>query len=45
MPRRDTASASCVSLGHWLDTPVDVATTDMLKEHIRAQVLAEALPL
>jgi uncharacterized protein len=28
-----------------LDMPVDVATTDMLKERIRDKVLAEALPL
>lgn len=28
-----------------LGTPVDVATRDMLKERIRAEVLAEALPL
>ena len=28
-----------------LGTPVDVATHDMLKEHIRAEILAEALPL
>jgi predicted nucleotidyltransferase/DNA-binding XRE family transcriptional regulator len=28
-----------------LDLPVDVATTDMLKESIRDEVLAEALPL
>jgi predicted nucleotidyltransferase len=28
-----------------LDTPVDVATADMLKERIRDEVLAEALPL
>jgi uncharacterized protein len=28
-----------------LETPVDVATSDTLKEHIRAEVLAEALPL
>jgi predicted nucleotidyltransferase len=28
-----------------LDMPVDVATPDMLKERIRAEVLSEALPL
>jgi uncharacterized protein len=28
-----------------LGTPVDVATPDMLKHRIRAEVLAEALPL
>jgi predicted nucleotidyltransferase len=28
-----------------LDLPVDVATADMLKEHIRDEVLMEALPL
>jgi uncharacterized protein len=28
-----------------LDIPVDVATADMLKERIRDEVLAEALPL
>lgn len=28
-----------------LDTPVDVATADMLKERIRDEVLAEALPI
>jgi predicted nucleotidyltransferase len=28
-----------------LDTPVDVATADMLKERIRDEVLTEALPL
>jgi uncharacterized protein len=28
-----------------LGIPVDVATPDMLKEHIRAEVLAEAVPL
>jgi len=28
-----------------LDLPVDVATADMLKEHIRDEVLREALPL
>jgi uncharacterized protein len=28
-----------------LDLPVDVATTDMLKERIRSEVLGEALPL
>jgi predicted nucleotidyltransferase len=28
-----------------LDLPVDVATTDMLKERIRDKVLSEALPL
>jgi hypothetical protein len=28
-----------------LGSPVDVATPDMLKEHIRAEVLAEAVPL
>jgi predicted nucleotidyltransferase len=28
-----------------LDLPVDVATADMLKERIRDEVLAEALPL
>jgi predicted nucleotidyltransferase/DNA-binding XRE family transcriptional regulator len=35
--RRDATEA--------LGIPVDVATPDMLKEHIRAQVLAEAVPL
>jgi len=28
-----------------LDLPVDVATTDMLKDHLRDKVLREALPL
>jgi hypothetical protein len=28
-----------------LDLPVDVATADMLKDHIRDEVLSEALPL
>ncbi len=28
-----------------LDLPVDVATADMLKEHIRDEALSEALPL
>jgi hypothetical protein len=28
-----------------LGIPVDVATPDMLKEHIRAGILAEAVPL
>lgn len=28
-----------------LDLPVDVATPDMLKDHIRAEAVAEALPL
>jgi len=28
-----------------LDLPVDVATADMLKDHIRTEVLSEALPL
>lgn len=28
-----------------LATPIDVATADMLKEHIRSKVLTEALPL
>lgn len=28
-----------------LDLPVDVATTDMLKDRIRDEVLSEALPL
>jgi predicted nucleotidyltransferase/DNA-binding XRE family transcriptional regulator len=31
--------------GEILDLPVDVATTDMLKDHIRDEVLSEALPL
>jgi predicted nucleotidyltransferase len=31
--------------GEILDLPVDVATVDMLKERIRDEVLAEALPL
>lgn len=31
--------------GEILDLPVDVATTDMLKERIRDEVLSEALPL
>jgi len=35
--RRDAAEV--------LGIPVDVATPDMLKEHIRAEVLAEAVPL
>jgi predicted nucleotidyltransferase/DNA-binding XRE family transcriptional regulator len=35
--RRDATEA--------LGIPVDVATPDMLKEHIRAQVLTEAVPL
>jgi uncharacterized protein len=35
--RRDATEA--------LGIPVDVATADMLKEHIRAEVLAEAVPL
>jgi predicted nucleotidyltransferase len=35
--RRDATEA--------LGIPVDVATPDMLKEHIRAEVLAEAVPL
>jgi uncharacterized protein len=30
---------------HILEVPVDVATPDMLKERMRAEVLAEALPL
>ncbi len=30
---------------HMLEMPVDVATPDMLKERIRAEVVAEALPL
>jgi hypothetical protein len=28
-----------------LDLPVDVATVDMLKDHVRAEALADALPL
>lgn len=28
-----------------LDTPVDVATVDMLKDRVRGRVLSEALPL
>lgn len=28
-----------------LDLPVDVTTADMLKDHIRDEVLSEALPL
>lgn len=28
-----------------LDLPVDVATADMLKERVRSEALAEALPL
>lgn len=31
--------------GEILDLPVDVATADMLKDHIRDEVLSEALPL
>jgi uncharacterized protein len=31
--------------GEILEVPVDVATPDMLKERIRSEVLAEALPL
>jgi predicted nucleotidyltransferase len=31
--------------GEILDLPVDVATADMLKEHIRDEVLSEALSL
>jgi uncharacterized protein len=31
--------------GEILELPVDVATLDMLKDHIRDEVLGEALPL
>ncbi len=31
--------------GEILELPVDVATVDMLKEHIRDEILSEALPL
>ncbi|HXS33361.1 MAG TPA: nucleotidyltransferase family protein [Solirubrobacterales bacterium] len=31
--------------GEILELPVDVATVDMLKEHIRGEILSEALPL
>jgi len=31
--------------GEILDLPVDVATADMLKDHIRDEVLSEALPI